>query len=212
MGRARLLTSLIGSSALEPRVTALENWKVTTDASIGSINSALSSMNVALSSLDGRLDAVEAALAGSSGVTIQRFISGAEQYALLPVNGSRVAIYSLQLNDMQAGDVMLIEGQFEITNDLGYTVGIGRNILRASGPGGATATGGDILLPSLSAMDNVDVNRHHHIVNFSAHDVCPANGQFFYNVTAWAVSTGGSGNLAIENGYGRISAVRIRPN
>jgi len=200
MGRARDLADGATGGTLVPRVETLETHAGTTDTAIASLVSSLSGVNSSLASLDARLDA----LSGLGTV----FQSTAEQYTLMPVNGAQLSLYSIAITDMKIGDIVILMGQFEVTNDLSYTVGVGRRIIRGANNG---ASGGNIIQPATSAMDNVDPSiLHHKVINATAAEVCPVNGSAWYNMAGWAVSTGGSGNLTIEQGYGKLVMVRIR--
>lgn len=206
MGRARLLTSIIGDNGALTRIQNLESGLVATNNNLAALTTAVGGIISDLSSLDTRMDAVELALAGLAQFA-KVFISPAEQYATIPVNGAHVAVYSLYVPDMLPNDIMMLFGQFEVTNDLGYTCGVSRTLLRAAN---AAATTGTPIQPGVAAMDNVDPTRHHIVLTASGAEVNPNTNGVNYNMTAAAVSTSGSGNLTIEAGYGRLVGVRLR--
>lgn len=206
MGRARQLTSLIGAGSLDARVTALETGLGETNTNLSTLQDTVTGILSDILSLDSRLDSVEAALAGIASFA-SLHTSGTERFAVMPVNGDHISLYSLLVPDMLPGDIMMLFGQFEVTNDLGYTVGVARQILRTTSAG---ATTGTQISPAIAAMDNVDVNRHHMIAQATGAEVNPNTNGVYYNMCAWAVSTGGSGNLTIEPGYGRLVGVRLR--
>lgn len=206
MGRARLLTSIIGDNGALTRITNLETGLADTNLALAALTTLVGGIVNDVASLDNRLDVAEAKLATLAQFA-KVFTSPAEQYASLPVNGSHVAVYSLYVPDMLPNDIMMLFGQFEVTNDLGYTCGVSRTLLRAAN---AVATTGTPLLPGVAAMDNVDPTRHHMVLTAAGAEVNPNTNGVYYNMTAAAVSTSGSGNLTIEAGYGRLVGVRLR--
>lgn len=206
MGRARDLAATAAGGTLIPRIDALESGQSTlttalgvTNSNVAALASALGTSNINIATLKSRVDAMNG--------MAKLFTSTTEQYSVVPVNGSLLSLYSITIPDMVAGDIMLLAGQFELTNDLGYNVGISRYLLRTTA---ALSVSGTPVAPAVAAQDNVDPIRHHAVVNQMGMEVCPTNNGVVYNLVVGAVSSSGSGNLSVELGYGRLIGVRIR--
>lgn len=206
MGRARDLAATAAGGTLIPRIDALEAGQASLLASLGATNSNVAALVTALGSTNSNLAALKTRVDGMNGLA-KLFTSTTEQYSVVPVNGSLLSLYSITIPDMVAGDIVLLAGQFELTNDLGYNCGITRYLLRTTA---ALSVAGTPVSPAVAAQDNVDPIRHHAVVNQMGMEVCPTNNGVCYNLVVGAVSSSGSGNLAVELGYGRLIAVRIR--
>lgn len=101
-----------------------------------------------------------------------------------------------------AGDVVSVCGQVEVTNDLGFNVGIGMMLIRTTDPSSLTGTK---LMPAV--MENCTPDVHHKVFQPSAHDVLPGNGYFYYSLIVWGCASAGSGAITIEDGFGKLSAL-----
>jgi len=131
-----------------------------------------------------------------------------ENAAHIPVVSSvtdknRVVLMSVPVN-MAKEDVALILGQVEVTNNLGLNVGFGRYITRGISP---TDVGGKWLVPA--NMDNITPGEHHRSQHFWAVD-SDAEGTFYYNMVAYAVSSDGNGNLIVQQKYGKLVVMKFR--
>ena len=102
----------------------------------------------------------------------------------------------------KAGDFVSVCGQVEVTNDLGFNVGIGMALIRTPDPSAVTGTN---LMPAV--MENCTPDVHHKVFQPSAHDVLPEDGEFYYSLIVWGASSWGSGAITIEDGFGKISAL-----
>lgn len=151
-----------------------------------------------------RIQSLESSIGNQ--IQIDVFSANSELISTLPNNAGLRVVFSQQV-DVLAGDTIIGLGQFEVTNDLGYTCGVGRSIIRAAS---AVATTGTTLRPGRQAMDNVSPERHHIINVAQVVDVVASSGTVYYNMLANAVSGSGSGNLIVEQGYGSLTLVRFR--
>lgn len=104
----------------------------------------------------------------------------------------------------KAGDFVSVCGQVEVTNDLGFNVGIGMMMIRTTDP---TAVTGERMMPAV--MENCTPDVHHKVFQPSAHDVLPSDGEFYYSLIVWGASSHGSGSITIEDGFGKISALNF---
>lgn len=120
------------------------------------------------------------------------------------VNGSYVVVYSVQVTGLAAEDIVYVVGQYEVTNDLGFVVGVGRVLLRAAS---ASATTGTAIMPAV--MDNVTPDMHHKADQIVAMDT-GMSGTVYYNLVLNAVSSYGNGNLTVEQGYGKLQAMVLK--
>jgi len=94
---------------------------------------------------------------------------------------------------------VLILAQFEVTNALGYNVGLGRYIARSDGK-----------IISRATMDNVTPDMHHRVVNIGVWDDSPLESAVYYLV-CYAASTAAKpgAKIVIEQGYGFLQAMRF---
>jgi hypothetical protein len=138
----------------------------------------------------------------------EHYIGGAERVSTIQVNsGLHIVVLSVKVPNLKPSDIVMVQAQAELTNDLGFNVGVGRGLLRSPvGPDNAGA--GTYTLPL--AMDNVDPTMHHKVLNLATSD-SGVTGDAYYNLVVYAVSSWGSGPLAVEPGYGTIRAAVIRP-
>ncbi len=138
---------------------------------------------------------------------VEHYIGGAERIPTIDVNGGlQKVILSVKVPNLKSSDVVSIQAQAELTNDLGFNVGVGRALSRSPVGPDDVGTGVHLLPP---AMDNVDPVMHHKVLNVATSD-SGAVGDAYYNFIAYAVSSAGSGPLKVELGYGTIRAVVIR--
>jgi hypothetical protein len=58
-------------------------------------------------------------------------------------------------------------------------------------------------------MENITPAQHHHEEMLWAVDT-NAEGTVYYNLVVYASASGESGNLAVEQGYGRLTVLKFR--
>lgn len=142
-----------------------------------------------------------------------------EAVAAVPVNNTKVVIISLSIGDVQKGDIIVLAGEAELTNNSSQWALFTRSMILASDPAGTTGTAvtetnGENFNPSGCFLDflfRCDV--HHLVASKTGILVAPAaiaNG--YVNLIALAsTDPAASGSLTVEKGYGRISVLKIRP-
>jgi hypothetical protein len=99
--------------------------------------------------------------------------------------------------------------QAEVTNNLGYNVGVGRQIIRTTS---ATATSGTGV--NKAVMSNSTPAEHHYVlVHFGTEEIGTAGlSNVYYSVPVWCVSTSAQPGhtLRLEPGYGEL-IVKVSP-
>lgn len=138
----------------------------------------------------------------ASGINVVRDVT--ENVSVLQLNGSRAVILSTQATLLNPQDILLIISQFEVTNPFTYPVKVGQQIVRATSP---TANVGTQLTPVL--LTDVTANTHHKVFTLAAVDKA-VTGTQFYNTVGVATAIGKSGNVNVEQGYGKLSTLIIR--
>lgn len=137
--------------------------------------------------------------------TPKNTVLGVAKYPAVPVKriAARVQVSGL------AGDKFIITAQAELTNDLGFNVGIGRDLIRIKkvDDNSRLATTGTQLKHDV--MTNLTPDIHHLVIDTAAIDTLPSDGDFFYSLIVWGVATAGSGNVAIEENFCGIEAINL---
>jgi hypothetical protein len=138
--------------------------------------------------------------------TFQLFKDEHEGLAFFRVNDKpgRV-LYSIGPLDLTSGTIVDIKFQAELTNDLGYNVGVGRYVVRTHSP--VSTTGVRVIK---AVMSNVTPNEHHQVlIHTGAEEIKENLSGVYYNVVIYANSSAGDGNLKVEKGRGEL-IVEIR--
>lgn len=104
----------------------------------------------------------------------------------------------------QAGDIVTVAAQVEVTNDTGVNVGIGLELRRSTDAQSLTGTR---LMPAV--MENCTPDVHHKVFHPCMHDTLPSDGTHYYTVIMYGVATQTAPNdyITIEEGFGKISAL-----
>lgn len=99
--------------------------------------------------------------------------------------------------------------QCELTNNLGYNVGVGRQIIRTTS---AASTTGTPINPAV--MSNSTPAEHHYVLVHFGSEVVGSTGltNVYYNVPLWLVSTSATpgATMTLEQGYGQL-VVKVTP-
>jgi hypothetical protein len=99
--------------------------------------------------------------------------------------------------------------QCELTNNLGYNVGVGRQIIRTTS---AASTTGTAINPAV--MSNSTPAEHHYVLVHFGSEVVGSTGltNVYYNVPLWLVSTSATpgATMTLEQGYGQL-VVKVSP-
>lgn len=118
-------------------------------------------------------------------------------------------IYSVGPINVPPNSLVEINFQCELTNDLGYNVGVGRQIIRTTS---ATATSGTGINPAV--MSNSTPAEHHYVLVHNGTEVVGSTGltNVYYNVPLWLVSTSATpgATMRLETGYGEM-VVKVTP-
>lgn len=135
-----------------------------------------------------------------------------EKISSLPVVKSgpykKYVVYSQRLENLKAGDILWVNGEFEATNDLGYNVMLASYLTLASAP--TIVDGTEI---SEANGYNITPAMHHGMAYELGSYVITADTPVAYvNLVAYAASTaaGSGAKLTIEQDYGRLSILRFR--
>lgn len=109
-------------------------------------------------------------------------------------------------------DCLVINAQTEVTNNLGFIVGIGYVIRAwdyyAGLDGSSTCVGSFNVIPPV--MTNVTPDMHHLVVKDTALDQVAFQGNTnvrCYTLVLWAVSSHGTGSIIIEPSYGFLQVM-----
>ncbi len=138
-----------------------------------------------------------------TGATVKVFRDTTEKVTFIPVNtvsaGPFMKVYHLSL-DLLPTDIVMLFGQFEVTNDTGQDVGVGRYIQRDEN-----------FRVNPAVMDNVDPIRHHLAPVLYAIDDSHGGGLHDYRLIVYAATTHAkpTDKLRLEQGYGHLIAVVI---
>lgn len=149
----------------------------------------------------------------SSGPTVYNSGDSSEMIEWLPVHftGS-VTKYTLFCIDLGtapvAGEVLSVDADFEITDDLPYTLLVSSQVLLA---GSCSATTGIEITEGNGTNMNVDI-RHAATHRSGSIEVPFSSGNQYVVLSAWSMSGSGqwqSGDvLRVEQDYGRMSVLR----
>lgn len=166
--------------------------------------------NFEFAALESRVAALESA--GGGGLSVTPFNTGSfsEQVTSLPVtsDGSAKRVVFSQQVSVRAGDVILVLAKFEITNPYQYNIMGARYTLLCNSAG---ATNGTEITEAASMNVTPAI---HHDIHVDVGTMTVANGGTKYiNVIAWAAasSPGANDALVVEQDYGRLSGVILRP-
>ena len=120
-------------------------------------------------------------------------VLGAGQYELFPI------FAGIYVPDLLAGDIVLLDYRFEVTNNLGYNVGVSRGIVDHATNNPVTSFFGDNATPA----------QHHKVIEHGERLQIGTPGTYCWIVTAYAqadVAQPGA-TLAVEPGYGYFTIV-----
>ena len=121
----------------------------------------------------------------------------------LPLDGAPHVLYSYGPVDVPAGSIVDARFQTEISNELGFEVAIGRQIIRATTPTSVTGVPvNEATMAGLSPSAWSAVLIHRGIEAAAR----PLLG-VYYNVIVWASSGYGGGSLVVHPGYGELNLV-----
>jgi hypothetical protein len=117
--------------------------------------------------------------------------------------------YSVGPINVPPNSLVEINLQCELTNNLGYNVGVGRQIIRATS---SAATAGIPINPAV--MSNSTPAEHHYVLVHYGYELVGAAGltNVYYNVPLWLVSTSAApgATMILEPGYGEL-IVKVTP-
>jgi hypothetical protein len=117
--------------------------------------------------------------------------------------------YSVGPINVPPNSLVEINFQCELTNNLGYNVGVGRQIIRTTS---STATSGIPINPAV--MSNSTPAEHHYVLVHYGYEVVGPGGltNVYYNAPLWLVSTSAApgATMILEPGYGAL-AVKVTP-
>jgi hypothetical protein len=133
--------------------------------------------------------------------TFQLFKDEHERIEFLSVNDrSGRVLYSIGPLDLRPGTIVDIKFQAELTNDLGYNVGIGRYVVRTHSP---LATTGVKVIKAV--MSNVTPIEHHEVlIHTGAEEIQENLSGVYYNAVILALSSSADGDLKVEKGHGEL--------
>lgn len=115
----------------------------------------------------------------------------------------RVATYRTRVA-ATSGSTMLVIAQAEVTNDLGYTVGLGRYIQRT--------LNGSTTLVNRPNMANITSQMHHESLVITAFDEIEESGEATYELVLYAVSpyVMDGDFIRVEPNYGSLEARKLK--
>lgn len=117
--------------------------------------------------------------------------------------------YSIGPITIPPNSLVEIDFQCEFTNNLGYNVGVGRQIIRTTS---AASTSGTGINPAV--MSNSTPDEHHYVLVHHGVEVVGSTGltNVYYNVPLWLVSTSATpgATMRLEPGYGEL-IVKVSP-
>lgn len=127
--------------------------------------------------------------------------TGPELASYVPVarmNGEHIVIYRVTA-EVTKGDWMLVVAQAEVTNDLGYTVGLGRYLKR-------TLNGAEKYVTRPN-MANVTSQMHHESLQMVGYDEVEEDGAATYELVLYAASPYviAGDYLSVEQNYGSLA-------
>lgn len=125
MGRARLLTSLIGSAGLEDRVSDLETNVAVLNAAMDAVDAAVAALDVRVAAAEGSIAAAVAAVSSVvNRPTIQTSI--ADNYSNVPIGQSLQsfwrAMHHVDWANVAVGDKFLVFVQGQVRSDWNFNV------------------------------------------------------------------------------------------
>ena len=143
--------------------------------------------------------------------------SRAEQVTSIPITNG-VTVNQKQLfsvcSKITADTAVQVNAQSEVTNPYSFNVGIGY-VIKAwdyyvDDAGASTFIRSYNAIPAV--MSNATPAEHHYIVNVAAAEkvsyASNANTRC-YTLVAWAVSSSGSGDIIVQQGYGYLQVVTL---
>jgi hypothetical protein len=117
--------------------------------------------------------------------------------------------YSVGPITVPPNSLVEIDFQCELTNNLGYNVGVGRQIIRTTS---AASTTGTPINPAV--MSNSTPDEHHYVLVHHGMEVVGTTGltNVYYNVPLWLVSTSATSGatMRLEPGYGEL-IIKVSP-
>lgn len=132
-----------------------------------------------------------------------------ERISELSLATDKKVVYSIPLPPLVEGDIIDAHATFEVTNDLGFNVMVGRQLVISSTPDGVSG-----IEVSEAATRNVTPNMHHdHIQDFGSAVWNRREGAYFLNLVAYAGASlheDSAGALRVEQDYGRLSVTIFR--
>jgi hypothetical protein len=130
---------------------------------------------------------------------------GNELITTIPSDQSHQVLYSIDVDSLNANDVLLVMSEFEATNDTADTQRISAQIIQTDSATSTTGPGLDY-----QKSRNVTINGGmHHIVRVKGGIIKFAGAQgdnHFINLIVWA-----TGNLSVPTPSGRLQALKISP-
>jgi hypothetical protein len=130
---------------------------------------------------------------------------GNELITTIPADQSHQVLYSIDVDSLNANDVLLVMSEFEATNDTTATQRLSSQIILTNSATSTTGTG-------LDYQNSRNVTKNggmHHIVRVKGgiRKFTGAQGEnHFVNLIVWA-----TGNLSVPASSGRLQALKISP-
>lgn len=132
--------------------------------------------------------------------------AAAERVDTLPLSNPETmrVVQSVKLDTLRAGDVLIVHGDIEATNDCGYNVALGTYIILAPTDTSIARSTDAVLSPA--AGFNISANMHHGLASRSGalvitRDIPDAH----INLVAYSQSSVLTcGGLKVERGYGQL--------
>jgi len=143
-------------------------------------------------------------------ITVQDSGHNGEHVISIPVDrysANRDVIYSVPVGDVTPGDTLLIQSEFEVTNNLGYNVMLASYVILTDGP---TATAG--LEITEANTYNVTPNMHHGLTTKVGSLAITENlSDRYVNIVAYSAASRATtgATLRVEPDYGRLIVTTI---
>lgn len=144
-------------------------------------------------------------------MTTELYSDGTENVSTVPIkanpgDGDMRVVYSVAVSAL-AGDLLEAMGQYEVTNDVGYNVGIGCGLVLAST---STGVNGDALAKNTMTVCTPDI--HHHVGRPHGMKKFASNWSGYANLVVWAASSAAvtGDTITVEAGYGQVDVALIR--
>lgn len=120
----------------------------------------------------------------------------------LPGDNVKRVLYSYDLASLGAGDILVVDGEGELTNNNSVTAQLGAQLILGDS---ATATGGTEL--DEANQFGVTPGMHHGVrIKGSIKGFTAKSSRTFVNLVVWTNQT-----LVVEQDYGRVQIVQITP-